>query len=147
MRCRRPGSSRAARTWSRPCRRRPGPPGARHVLPAQPAHGPPRRGTSSFLRIPNAVIVCYVACMNTFDAPDGSWWYMSAQEKRGPVATERLQQLHAAGRIAGDTLVWRQEPSPMAAAWQPLHVVLARRLQPPLLRSGAEARPVDRQPS
>ncbi|WP_082551392.1 DUF4339 domain-containing protein [Pseudorhodoferax sp. Leaf265] len=85
--------------------------------------------------------------MNTFDAPDGSWWYMSAQEKRGPVATERLQQLHAAGRIAGDTLVWRQEPSPMAAAWQPLHVVLARRLQPPLLRSGAEARPVDRQPS
>ncbi|GHC99317.1 hypothetical protein GCM10007320_55810 [Pseudorhodoferax aquiterrae] len=85
--------------------------------------------------------------MNTFDAPDGSWWYMAAQEKHGPVATERLQQLHAAGRIAADTLVWCQEPSPMAAAWQPLHRVLARRLQPPLalLQASAEARALDRQ--
>ena len=87
--------------------------------------------------------------MNTFDAPDGSWWYMAAQEKRGPVATERLQQLHAAGHIAGDTLVWRQEPSPMASAWQPLHVVLARRLQAParLMRAGADGQPLDPQPA
>nr|WP_186329805.1 DUF4339 domain-containing protein [Variovorax boronicumulans] len=86
--------------------------------------------------------------MNTFDAPDGSWWYMSAQEKRGPVAAERLQQLHAAGSIAADTLVWCQESSPMAAAWQPLHMVLARRLQSPLalLRPGAEPSPLDGRP-
>lgn len=35
----------------------------------------------------------------------------------------------------------------MAAAWQPLHRVLARRLQPPLalLQASAEARALDRQ--
>lgn len=75
----------------------------------------------------NPVTVCYVASMNTFDAPDDSWWYMFAQTKLGPVATEHLQQLHAAGQIHGDTLVWRNDGSPNASAWQPLEAVMAAR--------------------
>lgn len=68
--------------------------------------------------------------MNTFDAPDDSWRYMAAQVKIGPVATERLQQLHAAGQINGDTLVWRCEGSPLSSAWRPLKAVRSARSSP-----------------
>ncbi|WP_196778613.1 RDD family protein [Cognatilysobacter tabacisoli] len=44
------------------------------------------------------------------------WYYSDAQRNRhGPVATETMAELHAAGDLAADTLVWRDG----LASWQP----------------------------
>lgn len=66
--------------------------------------------------------------MKTFDAPDGTWWYMRLDEKHGPVGTERLLQMLHAGEISEDTWVWRDERSPMASTWLPLRLALKPRV-------------------
>jgi hypothetical protein len=63
--------------------------------------------------------------MNFIDAPDASWWYM-AQDKCGPVSTERLLQLLAAGDVSEATLVWRSDRSPNTAAWLALEIAFQR---------------------
>jgi hypothetical protein len=72
--------------------------------------------------------------MTNIDAPDASWWYM-AEQKQGPVATERLLQLLAAGHISCDTLVWRGG-SVSASAWLPLRLAF----EPYARSAGTEVR-------
>ena len=44
------------------------------------------------------------------------WYYSDAQRNRhGPVPTDAMAELHAAGALSADTLVWRDG----LANWQP----------------------------
>lgn len=44
-----------------------------------------------------------------------SWYYEQGGKRQGPVSSEELQQLHTAGTVADNTLVWRAGMSD----WQP----------------------------
>lgn len=47
-----------------------------------------------------------------------NWYYVDAGQQAGPVSDEQLDSLRTAGKIADDTLVWREGMTD----WQPLRV-------------------------